>query len=66
MEGRTFQGEAISSLASPQSRVVGHQAGKQAEASGHFGLGLWERRLERRAVEWEDWSSILDITLVIV
>lgn len=59
-----FQGEDVSSLASAWCRVGGHQAGKEAEASKDFGLGLWERRHERRTVGWQDWSSILDITLV--
>lgn len=59
-----FLGEDVSSLASPRCRVGGHQAGKEAEASKDFGLGLRERRHDRRTVGWQDWSSIPDMTLV--
>lgn len=51
------------SLAILQYSVGGHEAGKQAEASKDFGLGLDERKLESRAVEWQDSSSILDESL---
>lgn len=54
------------SLASPQCREGGHQSAMQAEASKGFGLGLCERRLERRAIGWQDRRSILGITLVVV